>query len=732
MKHIQKFFSFCGASALLQFLFCVSAFADDQSGSFFGGGGFSGFSGPLVIVGAIVIILLLIIIGMLDASISRRKLVENELKRERDLMGSIMETSPVGIIVLGSKGEITFANDLAARVHGMSRREILGRPHNDHIWKIVTHDGTPFPEDRLPFNRVMELRSPVLDIRMAVHWMDGRRVLLSVNASPLFGDDGKIEKVVATVEDITTRKRVEEALKESAHRFRSLVKTAESLIILLSPDRKILEFNRMAEEFFGCSRHEVLGRNFFELFLPESIWIEASKSLKKVLSGFPVRMIEYPVCTKEGEERLVQWSMSSLQDAKGDSLGVLAVGQDVTEQKASEVELRKARDAAEEANKAKSEFLANMSHEIRTPISAIMGMTEMAINTDLNDDQRSYLNTVKRAAESLLHIINDILDLSKIEARKMELRYEDFDLHAALAKHISVLRVQAEGKGIELRLVIDAGVSRCFNGDEHRLGQIITNLVGNAIKFTDKGYVELSVFHAGCWSEGEVLEFRVRDTGIGIADDKKEKLFESFVQLNSGYSKSHSGSGLGLAISRQLVQMMGGEIDVTSREGWGSEFRFTVMLKHCLGSLADFHTAEEQIESLPAEEDDQTVRILLAEDNATNQLYITHFLSEKGFEVETADNGLEVLNAIEKKNDFDLILMDVQMPEMDGMQATQELRSRGIGLPIVALTAYAMEGDRERFLDSGMDDYASKPVNIDDLIEIITKVLSEAKSRRQD
>lgn len=728
MKYINIISNCCAIPALL-LGFVTSGFAADAAASFAIDPKTGGLSSPLVILVVLIFIILLLIIGLLHVSIRRKKLVEQELKDERDLMGSIMETSPVGIMVMDSSGEIIFANDLAARVHGMSRGEIIGRQHNDPVWNIVAHDGAPYPHERLPFNRVMKLRNPVLDIRHAVHWMDGRRVLLSVNASPLFGDNGDIEKVVATVEDITTRKRVEEALKESAHRFRSLVKTAESLIILLSPKREILEFNRMAEELFGRTRHEVMSRDFFELFLPERYWRDASRQLKTVLTGTPLRLVEYPVRTGSGEESVVQWSMSRLLDAKGETLGVLAVGQDVTERKKAEIELREARDAAEEASKAKSEFLANMSHEIRTPISAIMGMTEMAISTDLNDDQRGYLDTVRKAAESLLHIINDILDLSKIEARKMELLYEDFDLHAALEKQVSVLRVKAQENGIELRLAIDAGVERCFNGDEHRLGQIITNLVGNAVKFTEKGYVELSVIHAGCWAEGEVLEFRVRDTGIGIPEGKKDKLFDSFVQLNAGYSKSHAGSGLGLAITRQLVQMMGGEISVSSREGWGSEFRFTVLLKRCSGPLCD---KEEEVVETKVSRGNSPVKILLAEDNATNQIYISHFLSERGFEVETVDNGLEVIKTLERGSGFDLILMDVQMPELDGLQATKKLRQSGSTIPIIALTAYAMEGDRERFIESGMDDYASKPVNIDDLVEIITKVLPAGRNGGQD
>ncbi len=226
----------------------------------------------------------------------------------------------------------------------------------------------------------------------------------------------------------------------------------------------------------------------------------------------------------------------------------------------------------------------------------------------------------------------------------MELRPEDFNLYDMLEKQLSVLKVQAEEKGIELRANVSDDVSRCYHGDEYRLGQIIINLVGNAIKFTEKGYVEISVNHVGSFEEGAVLEFRVKDTGIGISEDKCEKLFESFVQLNAGYSKRHPGSGLGLAISRQLVEMMGGHITFSSREGWGSEFKFTVRLKASVGECIETDTT-----FLDDSKNDKglAARILLAEDNATNQLYIAHFLTEQGFEVETAENGLEALDLLD-------------------------------------------------------------------------------------
>ncbi len=678
----------------------------------------------LVLGAGVTITVLLIFIIFLDRNIKKRKNVERELQRERDLMGSIMETSPMGILVMDQQGKIIFANDQAARVHGVSSDEMIGRMHSDPIWKITAHDGSPFPAERLAFNRVMKIRNAVLDIRNAIHWTDGRRVLLSINASPLFGADGDIQKVVSTVEDITTRKRVEEALKESAYRFRSLVKTAESVIILLSPDRKILEFNRMSEDVFGHTRHDVLGHDFFDLFLPERLWGEFSNQLEVVLSGTPLRFLENDIRVGSGEERTMQWSLSRLLDAKGEALGVLAVGQDVTERKRAEVELCEARDSAEEANRAKSEFLANMSHEIRTPISAIIGMSEMTLSTELDIEQKGYLVTVKKAAQSLLSIINDILDISKIEARKMELRPEDFNLRDMLEKQLSVLRIQAEEKGIKLRSNISKSLDHCFFGDSMRLGQIIMNLAGNSVKFTEKGYVEVSVENVGDWAEGKILSFTVKDTGIGISEDKAEKLFESFVQLNAGYSKRHPGSGLGLAISRQLVEMMGGEISFSSKVGWGSEFTFTVKLKPSSGPCV-----QETVEILNGEAVDGAVvaRVLLAEDNATNQVYISHFLIERGFALETAENGVEVIEMLENSGPFDVILMDVQMPEMDGLEATKKIRDAGNDIPIIALTAYAMEGDREKFIDCGMDDYASKPVNIDELVRIIGKFLPSHK-----
>ncbi|SMF12919.1 PAS domain-containing hybrid sensor histidine kinase/response regulator [Desulfovibrio gilichinskyi] len=680
----------------------------------------------LNLMAGIVISVLLIFIVFLFQNIVKRRMVERELQRERDLMGSIMETSPMGIIVMDQNGVIVFANDQAARVHGLSKDNMIGLKYNDPSLRITAPDGSAFPEERLAFSRVMKIRNAVLDIRHAIHWDDGRQVLLSINASPLFGANGDIQKVVATVEDITTRKKVEEALKDSAYRFRSLVKTAESVIILLSPDRKILEFNRLAEDLFGWSRHEVLGRDFFELFLPEKSWGEASQQLSTVLSGTPLRLFENEVRIRGGKGLTMQWSLSRLLGTTGDSLGVLAVGQDITDRKIFEAELCEARDAAEEANRAKSEFLANMSHEIRTPISAIIGMSELTLCTDLDEEQKGYLVTVRKAAESLLSIINDILDLSKIEARKMELRLEDFDLFDMLEKQRSVLRVQAEEKGIELRTTISNTVSRCYIGDSLRLGQIIMNLAGNSIKFTDKGYVEVSVDNIGSWEDGEILQFTVKDTGIGISEDKAEKLFESFVQLNAGYSKKHPGSGLGLAISRQLVEMMGGKISFSSKVGWGCEFIFTVKLQFSEGSCV------EDVAELVEEEEDLTrstaaARVLLAEDNATNQIFISHFLTERGFKIETAENGIEVLEMLESRDQFDVILMDVQMPEMDGVQATKMIRDAGNDIPIIALTAYAMEGDKEKFLDSGMDAYASKPVNIDELVFLINKYLAVKK-----
>ena len=385
-----------------------------------------------------------------------------------------------------------------------------------------------------------------------------------------------------------------------------------------------------------------------------------------------------------------------------------------------EEQLREANRRAEGASRAKSRFLANMSHEIRTPISGILGVAEMITDMELSPEQREYLDMIGEAARSLLTIINDVLDLSRIEAHKMELVPQDFELRPMLERTLAPFGVQARQKGISLRQEVSPRTPGLVNGDPDRLAQVIRNLVGNALKFTPGGFVEVGVDVAGSRGDSVCLRFTVRDSGEGIPPDKVDDVFEMFVQADASAGKRHPGVGLGLAISRELVEMMGGELGVKSESGQGSVFSFTAWF-----GAPESRPAPSPEPGLPATPG--RLHVLLAEDNLLNRKVVTHFLTKAGHRVTVAGNGMEALETLRRGGrDVDLVLMDVQMPKMGGIEATRAIRKADgkdfdPGIPIIALTAYAMKGDRERMLEAGMDEYVSKPIDMGVLAEAMAR-----------
>ncbi len=534
--------------------------------------------------------------------------------------------------------------------------------------------------------------------------------------------------------EIAERKRAEKALRKSEDKFRSLSRELttglsdvfEALQKISSGDPSVRITETSGLELIADLKRTVnqTAENLSDIVdLSHEIAIglaEHFDTLDRVTKG----NLDARIKSNTGVELL-----ESLKRVTNTM--IQSVSQEIDQRMLAEEHLLKAKEEAEAASQAKGDFLANMSHEIRTPLNAVIGMTELTLGTELTDEQQEYLETVGASSESLLRLLNDILDFSKIEAGQLEMTGVDFDLQTTLDNVVDTLAVRAQKAGLELTCSIKPDVRTTLVGDPLRLGQIIVNLTANAIKFTQEGQVNISVETQKEEDSSTFLYFTVSDTGIGIPPNQIETIFESFKQADDSTTRKYGGTGLGLAISKQLVEMMGGRIWVESELGKGSTFHFTARFQ-----LSEREAIEVlQTKDLPIQKAPRQLSMLIVEDNPVNQKVAATMLKKRGHRVVMASDGKEALGALDRES-VDLILMDIQMPEMDGFQATKLIRERekakGGHIPIVAMTAHALTGDRERCLAAGMDSYISKPIREADLFSVTENLANGSDEEEKD
>lgn len=532
---------------------------------------------------------------------------------------------------------------------------------------------------------------------------------------------------------------------QHAQLLETVVASANDSIVITSADLshsgpEVIYVNQAFSAITEYAREEVIGRGPSFLQQHEKADIAKLDALRSALiQGKPFKgeLLNY---SKSGVERWLDLSVSPIRDANGTITNFAAIARDITERKRAEEiheqflgqlrrmnqrneaitsELAESLQAAEKANQAKSDFLANMSHELRTPMNGVIGMATLLADTQLSDEQKDYVQAITGSAEALRTLLCDILDISKIEAGALTLENIPYYFHETVRETLRLLRPLADIKGIDLRLSISGDIPPAVWGDPGRVRQVVTNLVGNAVKFTDSGSVQVSVEMQP--SSGDML-IAVADTGIGIPADKLINIFDKFTQADASITRKYGGTGLGLAITKQLVNLMGGAIDVTSAPGQGSTFWFTLPLR---AASADDMRHLETVQDAGSDESARLpialARALIVEDYPVNQVFARKLLHKFGFtNIDLTENGTQALAACDK-NRYDIIFMDCQMPELDGFQTTAQLRGRGLRTPIVAMTANAMIGDRERCLKAGMDDYISKPLRIDLLRKILQR-----------
>ncbi|MGH9730443.1 MAG: PAS domain S-box protein [Candidatus Acidiferrales bacterium] len=660
--------------------------------------------------------------------ISERKKADEALKETNQKLTAIIDGSSLAIAILDLGTNVQIWNPAAERIFGWSASEVLGRP------LPVVPENTQELFKKL--HREVIGGRGVSGLEVVAQRKNGSLFDVSISRAPWRDASGAIRGTVDMIADITERKQAEEALRSSEERIHLLLDSTAEAIYGLNLLGECTFVNRACLRVLGYREPaELLGKNMHEI--AHHSWTDGSSHsvhdcliFQSFHEGEGTHDSDDVLWRADGTAVPVEyWSYPVLQ--KEQVVGAVVTFVDITERKRAEEALRSAKEQAEEANRAKSEFLANMSHEIRTPMNGILGMTQLTLETKLNDEQREYLGMVKSSADSLLTLLNDILDFSKIEAGKLDLDLSPFALRESMGEALKTLGHLAHRKGLELAWHVDAGVPTWLVGDSGRLRQVLVNLVMNAIKFTEHGEVVVSVKVESQTQEEVTLHFSVRDTGVGIPAGKRDLIFAAFTQADSSTTRKYGGTGLGLTISQALVKLMNGDLSVESEPGQGSLFHFTARLKIPDATFIPSATVERAAL--------RGLRALVVDDNETNRLILTELLRQWGMVPEQADSGSEALKLLASENHgsdpFRLVLIDAHMPEMDGFALAERVKKtpEASALNMFMLSSTMQSGDIARSQEAGLAGFLTKPVQPSELLDAIlgamhsTEKMAEAK-----
>jgi len=639
------------------------------------------------------------------------------IQSQKDILDAIIENTSDALLIFDKDGNYTRLNksarDTYAHLCGYPEKIGDGRRHAEYY----DANGLLIPPEDIPSQRVRR-GERLTGYRMKIKAGD-IIVYNDVNGTPIYDKDGNFVAGEISYRDVTKNTKMEEALKESEAKFREL---AENLgeVIWVRQDGHLVYINPAYEKVWGRTCRSLYDnpRSFLDSIHSDDK-DRISHRYGEIFTSKSLSVEQYRIVRDDGAIRWIWERSFPICDKNGRVIRSVGIGDDITKIKEYEESLRQAKEVAEAANKAKSQFLANMSHEIRTPMNGILGMAQL-LRMSLQDEQKEMTDILLDSGTALLTIINDILDLSKIEAGQVRLCQEDFDINVLVSEVSKVMQVLVDQKGLEYKYHISQEIQSKLMGDSDRLKQILFNLIGNAVKFTGQGSIELSVTKGKVCEDKLQLVFSIKDTGIGIAKDKIGQLFTYFMQGDDSVTKNYGGTGLGLAISKQLINMMDGEISIESKPGVGSKFSFTALFKFKEDSKEVLKVENESVLQM----EPSNYSALLVEDDYVSGLLIRKLCERKNINLKIATGGKPAIDIL-KDESFDIIFMDIQMPDMSGYETTKIIRdiekTFNRHTPIIATTAFALLGDREKCIAAGMDDYIEKPINAEKFYSVVKK-----------